>query len=277
MVEVNDTGIDATHPDLLRHANRVFRRLCRRSLVDTDGHGTHRRGQIAGNGTESTTVTDTPQVRSIRERTAISRQGAGWQNCIPSAAFLASGNDTNAISDSYLQAAPALTNALISNNSWEYDGDNAYDLAAASYDAAVRDALPEVTGSQPVLFVFAAGNDGGGDETIGGGGSPDTIVSPATAKNVITVGALEQLRNITNIRHRRRTAQFKRSRGSRRPKRLSGGRIIQPRQRGHRHGRRVWAIQAGRGRAGIVCRLDALASNGTTGVLQPDEFLFRDV
>ena len=47
------------------------------------------------------------------------------------------GSDTNFISDQYLQEAPALTNALISNNSWNYGGDNAYDLAAASYDAAV--------------------------------------------------------------------------------------------------------------------------------------------
>ena len=101
-------------------------------------------------------------------------------------------------SDQYLQEAPALTNALISNNSWNYDGDSIYDLAAASYDAAVRDALPKVTGSQPVLFVFAAGNGGGGNDN-GGGGNGDTILSPATAKNVITVGALEQLRNITNI------------------------------------------------------------------------------
>ena len=63
-------------------------------------------------------------------------------------------------SDQQLQEAAALTNALISNNSWNYGGDNAYDLAAASYDAATRDALAEVTGSQPVLFVFSAGNGG---------------------------------------------------------------------------------------------------------------------
>ena len=98
-----------------------------------------------------------------------------------------------------MQEAPALTNALISNNSWNYDGDNAYDLAAASYDAAVRDALPQVTGSQPVLFVFSAGNDGNGDDTTDpGNGTADSIASPATAKNVITVGAIEELRNITN-------------------------------------------------------------------------------
>ena len=58
--------------------------------------------------------------------------------------------------------------------------------------------VPGNTGSQPVLFVFAAGNNGGGDDD-GTGGSGDTILSPGTAKNVITVGALEQLRNITNI------------------------------------------------------------------------------
>ena len=76
-----------------------------------------------------------------------------------------------------------------------------YDLAAASYDAAVRDALPEITGSQPVLFVFSAGNSGNGDDS-GSDGNADTILSPATAKNVITVGAIEQPRNITNLGHR---------------------------------------------------------------------------
>src|SRR5271167_861033 len=102
------------------------------------------------------------------------------------------------ISDRYLQEAPAITNALISNNSWVFGNDPDYDLAAASYDAATRDALPTVPGSQPVLFVFAAGDDGGG-ASDGSGGGADTILSPGTAKNVITVGALEQLRNITNV------------------------------------------------------------------------------
>jgi hypothetical protein len=90
-------------------------------------------------------------------------------------------------SDSSLQQAAARTNAFISNNSWTY-ATTGYDLAAASYDAAVRDALPGVTGSQPVLFVFPAGNAGAlnlDDETCGG----NSIPSPATAKNVITVGA----------------------------------------------------------------------------------------
>ncbi|MEO6035429.1 MAG: S8 family serine peptidase, partial [Verrucomicrobiota bacterium] len=85
---------------------------------------------------------------------------------------------------------------LISNNSWGY-GARSYNSAAASYDMAVRDAVPGMSGSQPVAYVFAAGNSGGGSDN-GQGGGPVSVTSPATAKNVITVGALESFRNITN-------------------------------------------------------------------------------
>ncbi|MGB8368199.1 MAG: LamG-like jellyroll fold domain-containing protein [Verrucomicrobiia bacterium] len=181
LVQVNDSGIDATHPDLI---NRVFGS----PTADTDGHGTHVAGTIAGNGSMSTTLTNVSG--SIMPATNYQFRGMA-----PLATLLSMyWND----SDQELQEAAALANALISNNSWNNDGDTAYDLAAASYDAAVRDALPEMTGSQPVLFVFSAGNNGGGSDD-GTGGNGDTILSPATAKNVITVGAVEQFRNITNL------------------------------------------------------------------------------
>src|SRR5262249_52482382 len=54
-----------------------------------------------------------------------------------------------------------------------------------------------VTGPQPLLLVFSAGNSGAGADD-GTGGTAGTVASPGTAKNVITVGAIEQLRNITN-------------------------------------------------------------------------------
>ncbi len=110
---------------------------------------------------------------------------------------IAANPDPGPVSDTYLQETAAGAGALISNNSWHYANDNAYDLAAARYDAAVRDALPGVPGSQPLLFVFGAGNAGHGADD-GTGGDPDSVQSPATAKNVITVGAIDQPRDITN-------------------------------------------------------------------------------
>jgi subtilisin-like proprotein convertase family protein len=182
IVQVNDSGIEASHPDL---TNRVFGLPA--ELVDTDGHGTFVGGEIAGNGTESMTVTNASG--SINPGTNFQYRGKA-----PLAKLVAMDfND----SDQDLQAGAALTNALISNNSWDFVGDTAYDLEAASYDAATRDALPFVTGSQPVLFVFSAGNSGGGEDD-GVNGNADSILSPATAKDVIAVGALEQQRDITN-------------------------------------------------------------------------------
>ena len=109
--------------------------------------------------------------------------------------------------DSFLQEtaanAPERFNTpddvLISNNSWGYVGLDEYDYSthAASYDAAVRDALPERSGDQPILYVFSAGNSGlGGNNGVGG--IPGTVPAPGNAKNVITVGALESLRELTN-------------------------------------------------------------------------------
>jgi len=196
LVNINDSGVDENHPDL---QNRIFTQQTSPffppsiALNDYDGHGTHVAGTILGNGTESSTMPTNPPGSVL---------GANFRGMAPNAnAFvlpiLAGSNFLFSVPDWYLQESAAETNALISNNSWNYADDFDYDIAAASYDAAVRDALPEVTGSQPVLFVFSAGNQGGGYDD-GTGGSQDTILSPATAKNVITVGAIEQQRFITN-------------------------------------------------------------------------------
>ncbi len=188
-VAVDDTGVDVTHPDL---QSRVLIDAPQ-SGVDTDGHGTHVAGIIAGDGTESSTVTNA--VGSINPGTNTQYRGKAPKATLFSMQFTRP--------DSYLQETAARTNALISNNSWTYNVPD-YDLAAASYDAAVRDSVPEVTGSQSLIYVFPAGNDSGinqfdnGVNNDGTGGNPDSIQSPGTAKNVITVGAVEQFRNITN-------------------------------------------------------------------------------
>jgi hypothetical protein len=77
--------------------------------------------------------------------------------------------------------------ARISSNSWGFTGTAAkrYDSSAQEYDRIVRDAQSGVAGNQQLIVVFAAGNDGSG---------ANTVSSPATAKNVITVGASENVR-----------------------------------------------------------------------------------
>ena len=182
LVSVNDSGVDSTHPDL---AGRVLG-----ASIDLEGHGTHVAGIIASSGTNSPPGTNASG----------SINGASFRGMAPSARIFAQPLDIlggPVLSDSYFQETAARTNAFISNNSWGYVGSDSYDLAAASWDSAVRDALPRTTGSQPLLLVFAAGNSGGGANN-GLNAFSGTISSPATAKNVITVGAIENLRNITN-------------------------------------------------------------------------------
>ena len=188
LVSVCDSGVDTNHPDLL---GRVFCDVPT-SGVDSNGHGTHVAGIIAGSGFESTTGTNA----SGSMMPPVSLQFRGQAPAAQIFAMTAS-SDPSPASDTYLQETAALNNALISNNSWHYANDSYYDLAAARYDAATRDALPGVSGSQPILFVFGAGNAGSGADD-GSGSVPDSIQSPATAKNVITVGAIEQPRHITN-------------------------------------------------------------------------------
>ena len=79
--------------------------------------------------------------------------------------------------------------ARISSNSWGSALNGAYSLDSQNYDRLVRDAQPTgsavpTVGNQQMTFVFAAGNEGSGSSTLD---------SPGTAKNVITVGAAENV------------------------------------------------------------------------------------
>ncbi|HEY6403802.1 MAG TPA: S8 family serine peptidase, partial [Blastocatellia bacterium] len=75
--------------------------------------------------------------------------------------------------------------ARISSNSWGFINLFRYDANAQEFDRIVRDAQSGVSGNQQMIVVFAAGNDGSGSNTVS---------SPGTAKNVITVGASENVR-----------------------------------------------------------------------------------
>jgi len=197
LININDSGVDATHPDL---AGRVFAADAS-SLQDPVGHGTHVAGSIAGNGSQSSTVTRAQG--SVTNAEFGGRAAAARLFVLPidletgpliSDAFL---QETYARTNLAINGSTGRTNAPLSNNSWGYPGTYEYNSIAASYDAAARDALPLTSGDQPILFIFAAGNSGdGGDNGLGG--AADSVTSPATAKNVITVGALESRRMLTN-------------------------------------------------------------------------------
>ncbi|MBC8077084.1 MAG: S8 family serine peptidase, partial [Chloroflexales bacterium] len=84
-----------------------------------------------------------------------------------------------------LVAASYAAGAQITSDSWGLTSQT-YNAAAQIYDARTRDAAPDVPGNQQMLHVFAAGNAGAGARTI---------TSPATAKNVLSVGATENVRD----------------------------------------------------------------------------------
>ena len=81
--------------------------------------------------------------------------------------------------------------ARISSNSWgridPFTGlpIARYDVIAQEYDSIVRDAQTATPGNQQLTVVFAAGNSGPSSNRVG---------SPGSAKNVITVGAGENVR-----------------------------------------------------------------------------------
>ncbi|MBX7223559.1 MAG: S8 family serine peptidase [Blastocatellia bacterium] len=79
--------------------------------------------------------------------------------------------------------------ARVSSNSWGAAVGGAYNTDSQAYDALVRDAQPTgssfpVAGNQEMTIVFSAGNSGSGVNTIG---------SPGTGKNIICVGAAENV------------------------------------------------------------------------------------
>jgi hypothetical protein len=92
------------------------------------------------------------------------------------------GGDVGVIRTSYLAGA------RISSNSWGCYGCRAqYDASSQAYDVGTRDADPQTAGNQELITIFAAGNNGTTASTIG---------TPGNGKNMITVGASENQRQI---------------------------------------------------------------------------------
>jgi hypothetical protein len=172
----NDTGVDLEHPDL---AAAVTASVGRMAYTD-NAHGTHTAGSIVGRGSSVSPV-NTSGCGDLTEPLSLVR-GMAWGADLVSNNIFTSGH--SGVSE--MMSWGVENGALVSNNSWGLVGPTdpvvGYTSAAVEADAAVRDADPQVPGDQPLTVFFSVGNLGP---------DPTTVTSPATAKNVLSIGATQ--------------------------------------------------------------------------------------
>lgn len=197
IVNVTDSGIDegSTSPNhfaLYRDGNRFgtsrvrYNRLegspnSGSSLSGCDGHGTLNAHVVAGFSVQS---------GFPHEDTGGYQYGLGICPFVDVGSSVIFDPDSFTFPDySDLISRAYSDGARISTDSWGADTFGDYDADAQEYDALVRDAQPSgsavsAPGNQEMVIVFAAGNSGPSSGTVG---------SPGTAKNVLSVGASENV------------------------------------------------------------------------------------
>jgi serine protease AprX len=170
LVGVADGGVDADHPDLKNRIEKVIHRVDPGDPNDPKGHGTHVCGTIAGDGTASgqEILGMAPGARLIVQ-TLTDADGD------------LTGLPIN-LGDLFQEAYDL--GARIHNNSWGSLAGGLYTLDSYEVDEFVYN-------HPDCLVVFAAGNRGTQPDELDdlgriGLGSLD---APASAKNVLTVGA----------------------------------------------------------------------------------------
>jgi uncharacterized repeat protein (TIGR01451 family) len=198
-IDITDSGIDngTTFPghfglyrlgDTNQSSRVIYNRLVgspnppNSTIQGCDGHGTINSHIIAG---YSDLTNGFPHTDS-----------AGYHYALGMCPFIKVGSSVIFDPDTFtfpdyaaLQSDAYQDGARISNNSWGANVAGDYDIDSQQYDALVRDAQPDGTtnataGNQEMVIVFAAGN---------AGSNPQSVGSPGTAKNVLTVGATENV------------------------------------------------------------------------------------
>ncbi|MFP6640702.1 MAG: S8 family serine peptidase, partial [Myxococcota bacterium] len=139
-----------------------------------DGHG-HINASIVG-GYNSLTGSDFEDTSGFNYALGVSPYGRMANVRIFVPGFDTGSGDATMVDDYYQRGG------RVSTNSWGADVYGDYDTYSQMYDGLVRDARSSVAGNQELLFIFANGNAGPNNGSVG---------SPATAKNVLSVGASE--------------------------------------------------------------------------------------
>ena len=197
IVDVTDSGIDSgtttpRHPGLFVNGTVASgSRVSYNRLSGSPNSGSTKKG-CDGHGTLNAHI-----IGGYNHLSGFPHaDGAGFRYGLGVAPFVKVGSSVIFDPDNYtypnfedLHSRSYQDGARITSNSWGSDSDGAYDLDAQAFDVLVRDAQLTGTvfaaaGNQPMVAIFCAGNAGPGGQTVG---------SPGTAKNVITVGAAENV------------------------------------------------------------------------------------
>lgn len=167
IVGIADTGLDSgdvdrIHPDFVGRVKKLYAHTNPGDAADHNGHGTHVAGSVVGTGAASdgTYKGMAPDAKLVFHAIATEGDRVG-------------GNLNVFLDEAYGEGA------RIHSDSWGSDDEGEYSIDSYLFDKFIWD-HPDLTA------LIAAGNSGVyGYETVG---------SPATAKNVIAVGASENLR-----------------------------------------------------------------------------------
>lgn len=177
IVAVCDTGLDTgnlatMHPDFTNRIRAMYALGRPGDWSDPDGHGTHVSGSVLGSGAASSG----------------SFRGTAYEAELIVQSVLDSGGGLGGLpSDLNNLFRQVYTNgARIHSDSWGSS-------VAGSYGSDSRQCDQFMWNNKDMLLVFAAGNDGI-DGNRDGVIDLDSMVSPGTAKNVLTVGASENQR-----------------------------------------------------------------------------------
>ncbi|MBN1478311.1 S8 family serine peptidase [Candidatus Sumerlaeota bacterium] len=184
VVQVQDDGLDqgidtnapgTAHPDILGRIAGIFNATTDPLGDGQDGHGQINAGIIMGNATVGTTDGD-----GYRLGQGVAPQAWIYATKIFENEMGPFEIGSNTLTDLAILAQNA--GAIFSSNSWGAAVAGGYSADSAEFDALTRDSDPTEPGNQPMTYFFSAGNSGPTGGTMG---------SPATAKNVIAVGAGE--------------------------------------------------------------------------------------
>jgi subtilisin family serine protease len=189
LVDVADSGIDKgvldpsiIHPDFLNEAGLsrvIYARLILGGQIegttsDTGGHGTLNAGIVGGYNTTAGFPNTDSEGYSY---------GLGIHPFVRLGVSKIFNPDFTDPSITLMLDSMYSDGARISSNSWGAYS-NSYTTDSQLYDSLVRDARGGTPGNQELTVVFASGNRGQNNLTV-----------PGNAKNVITVGASENLRD----------------------------------------------------------------------------------